>query len=372
LALESTIRQLAKEHGTPVMLIEKDLLMRQFNIFTRKLPNITPYYAIKSNPHPDIIKTFLETGAGMDVASGKEIEWVLDAGATPDKIIFANPIKSEKDLKFAYENNITLMTFDSESELYKIAKHAPKSKVILRIRVANIGSVVELSRKFGADIEQACLLLKKAKKLGLIPEGISFHVGSQCANTSNYSNALKVAYNIFEDMEDKGIQLKILDIGGGFPIKHFEDDYIPPFDDITTCIKHEISKLFRKMEHVEFIAEPGRFFCGPAGTLITSVVGRTFRDNKNYYFLDDGIYQDFSGIIFDHCQYEFKTLKRGQKFLSTVAGPTCDSLDVLSLNEELPELNIGDVVYIKNIGAYSCASATPAFNGFSPAKIIVI
>ena len=128
--------------------------------------------------------------------------------------------------------------------------------------------------------------------------------------------------------------------------------------------------LFDK--NVKFIAEPGRFLAGPAGILVTQVIGRTFRNNKNYYYLNDGIYGDFSGMIFDHCRYEFKTLRRGQKFLSAVAGPTCDSFDTLSMNEEIPELYVGDVVYVKNIGAYSCASATRGFNGFPPAEIIMI
>ena len=135
-------------------------------------------------------------------------------------------------------------------------------------------------------------------------------------------------------------------------------------------IRYRMNALFDK--DVKFIAEPGRFLAGPAGILVTQVIGRTFRNNKNYYYLNDGIYGDFSGMIFDHCKYEFKTLRRGQKFLSTLAGPTCDSLDTLSLNEEIPELYVGDVVYVKNIGAYSCASATLGFNGFPPAKIITV
>jgi ornithine decarboxylase len=135
-------------------------------------------------------------------------------------------------------------------------------------------------------------------------------------------------------------------------------------------IRKKLKKLFPK--GTRFIAEPGRFLAGPAGTLVTQVVGRTFRNNKNYYYLNDGVYADFSGIIFDHCRYEFKTLRRGQKFLSTLAGPTCDSLDIIALNADLPELEVGNIVYVKNIGAYSCASAVPNFNGFKPAKIVLV
>jgi len=161
-----------------------------------------------------------------------------------------------------------------------------------------------------------------------------------------------------------------MDIGGGFPIQHFDNEIGINFERMATQIRRQMRELFDK--NVKFIAEPGRFLVGPAGMLVTQVIGRTFRNNKNYYYINDGIYGDFSGMVFDHCKYEFKTLRRGQKFLSAIAGPTCDSFDTLSMNEELPELYVGDVVYVKNIGAYSCASATPGFNGFPPAKIILV
>jgi len=186
----------------------------------------------------------------------------------------------------------------------------------------------------------------------------------------NYLHALDICHVIFTEAKRVGLTLSMLDIGGGFPIRHFDDDSHTTFKDIAVQIRKKMKKLFDK--NTEFIAEPGRFFAGPAGTLITQVVGRTFRNNKNYYYLNDGVYGDFSGIIFDHCRYEFKTLRRGQKFLCTLAGPTCDSLDTISLNEELPELDVGNVVFTKNIGAYSCASAVPNFNGFQPAKIFMV
>jgi ornithine decarboxylase len=161
-----------------------------------------------------------------------------------------------------------------------------------------------------------------------------------------------------------------VDLGGGFPIQHFENEIGINFERMAAQIRKQMKALFSKQ--VEFIAEPGRFFAGPAGVLVTQVIGRAFRDNKNFYYLNDGVYQDFSGMVFDHCKYEFKTLRRGPKYMSVLAGPTCDSLDILSTSEELPELYAGDVIYAKNIGAYSCASAVPNFNGFEPAKIILV
>jgi len=368
--IENIIRKAAKKHGSPIMLIRKAVLKKQYQLFKRLLKNVFPYYAIKANPNPEIIKEFIRHGSGFDVASAREMDLVLDLGASPDKVIFANTIKSNEDIAKAHKRKVNLMTFDNEPELYKIAKYAPQARVLVRIKVQNSGSVVELSLKFGADQDQAIFLLKKAKSLGLVPVGVAFHVGSQCTNVENYFHALDVSSVIFNEARRVGLNLTLLDIGGGFPIRHFDNDNHPTFKDIAKVIRPRLKKLFDK--NVKFIAEPGRFFVGPAGTLITSVVGRTFRNNKNYYYLNDGVYADFSGTVFDHARYEFKTLRRGQKFLSTLAGPTCDSFDTISLNEDLPELEVGNIVYVNNIGAYSSASAVPGFNGFPPAKILLV
>jgi len=352
------------------MLIKRSVLQKQYSRFRKCLPFVAPYYAIKANPHRLVIKEFVALGAGFDVASAAEMKRVLSLGASPSKIIFANTIKSPEDIAYARKRKVKLMTFDNESELYKIAKHYPGAHVIVRIKVANAGSVVELSLKFGADPEQAFFLLRKAKALGLVPAGISFHVGSQSTNVENYLQALEISAGIFKEAEESNLLLKILDIGGGFPIQHFDNEVGINFERMSAQIKKSVKYLFDK--NVKVIAEPGRFLVGPAGILVTEVIGRTFRNNKNYYYINDGIYGDFSGMIFDHCRYEFKTLRRGQKFLSALAGPTCDSFDTLSVNEEIPELYVGDVVYVKNIGAYSCASATSGFNGFPPAEILLV
>jgi len=366
---ENLIRKMLKKHSSPLMLIEEGLLEKQFKAFRNALPEVTPYYAIKANPYPEIIKKFVELGAGFDVASANEMNTVLELGANPEKVIFANTIKSNEDIRAAYKKKVKMMTFDNEPELYKIAKYCPGARVLIRIKVANVGSIVELSLKFGADPEQSISLLKKARSMGLKPVGLSFHVGSQCTNAENYLQALEIASAIFNEAKQSGLFLNILDIGGGFPIKHFEKDSHLTFERMAIQIRKKLKRLFDK--NVKFIAEPGRFLVGPSGILITQVIGRTFRNNKNYYYLNDGLYGDFSGIVFDHCKYEFKTLKRGQRFLSTLAGPTCDSFDTISLSEDLPELDVGNVVYVKNIGAYSCASAVPNFNGFKPAKIVM-
>ncbi len=368
--VENLIRQMLKKHKTPFMLIRKSVLEKQYARFTKAFPEVTPYYAIKANPNPKIVKTFAELGTSFDVASAAEMKSVLKHEVSPSRIIFANTIKSKEDLITSRRRGVRLMTFDNEAELYKIAENFPKAHVIVRIKVANRGSVVQLSLKFGAEPDQAFYLLQKAKNLGLVPKGVSFHVGSQSTNVENYLQALELTANIFREAKENDMPLKIVDIGGGFPIQHFDNEIGINFERMAAQIRKQMHALFSKQ--TEFIAEPGRFFAGPAGILVTQVIGRAFRDNKNFYYLNDGVYQDFSGMVFDHCKYEFKTLRRGPKYMSALAGPTCDSLDILSTSEELPELYAGDVVYAKNIGAYSCASAVPNFNGFEPAKIILV
>ena len=368
LPLPKRIRALIKLHGTPLLVLEKKKLIEEYQRFKKLLPRVRLFYAIKANPHPDIIRTFRDLGGSYDVASEGEMRHVLAQGVSPDRIIFANTVKRPEALEFCRKSRINFVTFDNEPELYKIAKHAPGCRVLARLKVSNMGSIVELSLKFGADQDQIVPMLAKAKALGLKPEGISFHVGSQCTNIENYERAFEAAAHIMREAKSKGIPFKIVDIGGGMPIRHFDHDTFT-LDSFARQMRQELDRLFPK--DIEIIAEPGRALSGPAGMLITRVVGRAIRNNKNYYYLDDGVYGDFSGQVFDHCKYQFKTLKRGQKFASILAGPTCDSFDTISMSEELPELDVGDVVYVPNIGAYSCASAL-TFNGIPPAKVMVI
>ncbi|MCM8775475.1 MAG: type III PLP-dependent enzyme [Candidatus Omnitrophica bacterium] len=370
IGVENLIRAMLKKHRTPFMMIRRNILQRQYRRFRHCLPEVTPYYAIKANPHPGVIKEFVRLGAGFDVASGAELKTVLALGASANKVIFANTIKMPDDIILARRRGVRLMTFDNEPELYKLSEHYPRAHVLVRIKVENQGSIVQLSLKFGADPDQAFYLLRKAQALGLTPLGVSFHVGSQSTNVENYLQALEITAHIFKEAERSGMPLKVVDIGGGFPIQYFDNEIGVNFERMVRQIRKQIKLLFEK--NVKFIAEPGRFLVGPAGVLVTQVIGRTFRNNKNYYYLNDGMYGDFSGMVFDHCKYEFKTLRRGQKFLSALAGPTCDSFDTLSLNEEIPELYVNDVIYVKNIGAYSSASAVANFNGFCPAKIVMV
>lgn len=366
--LRDSLPVLAKKHGTPLFIISRTILLAQLNRFRKLLPRVEPFYAIKANPTPEVIAIFAAEGCGFDVASEPEIAWALNAGVTPDRLIFANTIKRPSALLFAHRHGVKLMTFDSEYELGKIARYAPGSQVLVRIKVPNVGSVVELSLKFGAEPTDAVPLLLKARKMGLEPVGIAFHVGSQCTHGNNYLEAMELVKIIITEARTRGIELNTVDIGGGFPIRHFDTDE-DWFAAMAPAMNMEISRLFGN--RIRIIAEPGRALVGPAGFLLLSVIGKSIRNNKHWYYLDDGVYGALSGTVFDHCKYQFAALKKGPTQLTTLAGPTCDSLDIISPAEELPELELGDLIYAKNIGAYSIAHAT-RFNGIPPAKVAVI
>jgi ornithine decarboxylase len=200
-----------------------------------------------------------------------------------------------------------------------------------------------------------------------VVEGISFHVGSQCNNFENYIQALQLSASIMKEAESRGHRINILDIGGGFPVKY--NNKVKSFKVLAKKLNVEFDRLFPK--DIEILAEPGRFMVANAGTLVAKVIGKAVRDGKTCYYLDDGVYHTFSGIVFDHCTYPLKAFKDGEKKVSAVFGPTCDAFDTISVAEELPELEIGDLVYAENIGAYSIASST-YFNGFPPAKVVHI
>jgi ornithine decarboxylase len=367
---------IARQHGTPVVVVDHDVLRRNYADFKKNLPKVQAYYAVKANPDPAIIRTFYDAGASFDVASLAEFQLVynlikdLPAQAQQDfiwdKIIYANPTKPKETLQ-ALDQYKPLVTYDNLGELKKIKQYAPHAGVILRLRVPNTGSMVELSSKFGADPGDAVDLIDEAFRLGLVVEGISFHVGSQCTNFENFIHALDWTSSVMREARDRGHEIKILDIGGGFPAPY--DEHVKPFASLAVKLNSEIDRLFSK--EIQIIAEPGRFLVATAAASVAKVIGKARRDGKTCYYIDDGVYHTFSGIVFDHCQYHLKAFKKGKTQISSVFGQTCDALDTISLAESLPDLDIEDLVYAENIGAYSNASAT-WFNGFPPAKVVHI
>ena len=368
------LQEIARKEGTPVVVIDHNVLRANYKAFHLHLPRVQTYYAVKANPDPAIVRSLYKIGASFDVASLAEFRLVYEnIKGLPakeqqdfiwDKIIYANPTKPRETLE-ALDQYKPLVTFDNLNELKKIKRFAPHAGVVLRLRVPNTGSVVELSSKFGAEASEAVTLIQAAFDLGLVVEGLSFHVGSQCMNFENFVQALNISASVMQEAEARGHKIKILDIGGGFPAPYHRD--VEPIQVLARKINAEIHRLFSK--DTDIIAEPGRFVVASAATSIAKVIGKASRDGKTCYYIDDGVYQTFSGIIFDHCQYHLKAFRRGQTEICAVFGQTCDALDTISLSEDLPDLQLDDLLYCEAIGAYSNASAT-WFNGFAPAKVV--
>jgi len=370
------ILKIAKKKGTPVFILDHKKIRENYREFKEALPRVQAYYAVKANSNPEIVRTLYKMGASFDVASFPEFMIVHEniknlskkkrQDFIWDKIIYANTIKQEETLR-KLDQYKPLVTYDNINELKKIKKHCPHAGLVLRIRVPNTGSMVELSSKFGAHPGEAVDLILEAFKIGLVVEGISFHVGSQCNNFENYMQAIQLASSILKEAESRGHKINILDIGGGFPVKY--NNKVKSFKTLARKLNAEIDRLFPKT--MEILAEPGRFMVANAATLVTKIIGKAVRDGKTCYYLDDGVYHTFSGIVFDHCVYPLKAFKDGEKKVCSVFGPTCDAFDTISVAEELPDLEIGDYLYAENIGAYSIASST-YFNGFPPAKVVHI
>ncbi len=368
------LQTLARTHGTPLVVIDHEILRENFAAFKRHLPKVQGYYAVKANPEPAIIRTLYRNGASFDVASLPEFMLVYEniKHLPPkeqqdfiwDKIIYANPTKPKETLQ-ALDQYKPLVTFDNLAELKKIQQFAPHAGVVLRLRVPNTGSMVELSSKFGCDPGEAVDLIRTAFGLGLVVEGLSFHVGSQCTNFENFVQAMDISAAVMKESKSRGHAIKILDIGGGFPAPY--NKHVKPFSALARKINAEIDRLFPK--DIQILAEPGRCLVATAATSVARIIGKAVRDGKTCYYIDDSVYHTFSGIIFDHCQYHLKSFRKGKTEICAVFGQTCDALDTISLSEDLPDLEIDDLLYAGNIGAYSNASAT-WFNGFPPAKVV--
>jgi ornithine decarboxylase len=375
--MKEKLLKLAAKHGTPLFIIDHDKIRKNYRLFKKHLPRVQAYYAVKANSNQEIVKTLFNEGASFDVASYNEFmqvyEYIKHFEEKDkdfyiwDKIIFSNTIK-DKDTLRKIKRYRPLVTYDNADELKKIKEHCDIAGLVLRLKVPDTGSQVEMSSKFGAELGDAYNLIKQAFDIGLVVEGLSFHVGSQCTNFDNYTSALHITSELFLDCRQKGYNLKIVDIGGGFPAPY--DSQVPKFQKLAKIIDSECDRLFPK--DIEIIAEPGRFMVATSATLISEIIGKARRDGKIFYHINDGVYHTFSGVVYDHWIPNFHSFKRGKKEVCAVVGPTCDSFDKISVSEQLPgNLQIGDYLYTENIGAYSVASSTK-FNGFDGAKILHI
>lgn len=357
---------LEKHQGDqPFFIVNLAEVIKKINLWRNSLPNVQAFYAIKCNPDDVIIKLMNSMGMCYDCASKNEIAKVISAGVPPEKIIYANPCKMLEQIKYARANDVDLMTFDSSHELYKIKLYHPSAKLIIRIQTDDSKSRCKFNCKFGVSLDQVNDLLHQAKFMELDIVGVSFHVGSGCEDENVYRTALEDCKKVYDMAKEKGFNFSIIDIGGGFP---GDDD--KKFISMANVINSSINEFFSDID-VKFMAEPGRYFVTSAYTLVTNVINKKIVKNSEdsskhiIYYLSESVYGSFNNTVFDHAVlnlYPFNE-RTEKQYDCTIYGPTCDSMDKLNGNFKLPELSIGEVIYVENMGAYTIA-ASSNFNGF--------
>jgi ornithine decarboxylase len=356
----------------PCLVVDLDVVRENYQAFAKALPDTKVFYAVKANPAPELLALLAALGSSFDTASVAEIEMVLAAGATPERISFGNTIKKERDVARAHALGVRLFAVDCVAEVEKVARAAPGSKVFCRFLHDCAGSEWPLSRKFGCDPAMAVDVLEHAHRLGLVAHGVSFHVGSQQPRTESWDGALKSAAAIFRGCAERGINLAMVNLGGGFPTRYLKE--VPAVKNYGRAIFRALRKHFGN-RIPDTIIEPGRGMVGNAGVIEAEVVlvsKKSETDKVRWVYLDIGKFGGLAETMDESIRYPIRTPRDGDKVAPCVlAGPTCDSADVLYEREPyaLPvSLEIGDKVLIEGTGAYTATYSSVAFNGFAPLK----
>jgi len=362
--ITSTIKKLAKKISTPALIIDSKLLKKKFNTLRGEMGAIEIYYAMKANDNPKILQLLIDEGSSFEVSSLNELLQLKKMGVSGKKIMCQNPIKSPEFLIEMNKYKVIELAFDSKDELDKIAKYYPTCKLLLRVNVPNEGSDWPLTKKFGVEPTEAIPLIEYALKLKLEVVGLTFHVGSQCLNKNNWANALYICNDIAQLIKERGVTLTMLSLGGGMPIDHGKK--FPNNKQIAKIIHTTLKKCPLLNSSINRLTiEPGRGLVGDSGVMVSRVVGKARRGIEDWIYLDVGVFNGLMETI-DGFIYELEPYpKRRSKSVVTVAGPSCDSVDILFKNMRLPDLNIGDYVFILNAGAYTTVYASN-FNGFTP------
>ncbi len=367
-------QQLLREHGSPLLVLDCEALRQQYRSLCRALPGVIHHYAIKALPNPAVVATLNQEGASFDIATSGEIAMLQELHINPRATIHTHPIKTDREIREALRFGCTTFVVDNPVELEKLAPYRSRVGLLLRISFRSPTAQVDLSKKFGCAPDQALQMLMRARQLGLHIKGLSFHVGSQSGTPDMHVQAIEACNQLIRTAQENGFLLSILDIGGGFPVKY--DDSTPDIETFCAPIREALTQL---PENVHIFSEPGRYLAAPAVTSIATVIGKAKRDNYLWYYLDDGVYNSFSGQIYDHARYPLEALPLNQGsapgapacYPSVLAGPTCDSIDVIAENLPLPELQLGDLIIGRMMGAYTAASATN-FNSLERARVLVI
>lgn len=360
--------------STPSLLLDFDIISASYDHFIDTFPGGTVYFAMKANAHPRIVQLVANKGGGLEIASAAELDLALEAGVPGDRIICSNPIKSPTFLLQMVQADVLAVVVDSSYEVEKVAQYAPGSRVYVRLAVDNTGSVLPLAGKFGVDGKQALELFGLARSLGLDPIGLSFHVGSQCLSPGNWVNAIRSCGEVWQEAAQQGFDLYFLNIGGGYPVGNYHTPNIPTHEEIGDAVMLALESYIPYRKDFILALEPGRGLVGEAGRLVATVMGKAERGDTNWLYLDVGV---FNGLMetFEGFPPVVRLLdedahlrpKRGY----TLAGPSCDSCDVMAHNVELPEVHIGDRLVFYDAGAYTNEYAT-TFNGFPIPAVVLL
>ncbi len=353
------VRQAArKKYARPFLILDTAIVREKARRFHAAMPRVRPHYAVKANPDPRVLKVLIEEGAGFEIASIAELDLLLSLGVPAAEVFYSNPVKSRDSIAYAAAKGVEWFVLDSVDELRRVHGVKSDAKLYLRVATPNIGSDWPLSGKFGAGAAETREIIATAAKLGADLAGVTFHVGSQCRNPENWRVGMEKARAVFDAMAKAGLKPRLLDIGGGFPVRHVRP--IPSIEVIGNVV-NEVLKAFPL--EVQVIAEPGRYLVSDAGYFVCRVLGTAARASKRWLHLDAGL---FGGIIetTEGLKYRIRTDRSGPDVTWNVAGPTCDSVDVILRDEPLPsDLQEGDFFYLRNAGAYTTAYASE-FNGF--------
>jgi ornithine decarboxylase len=353
------VRQAARQKYTrPFLILDTAIVRRKVRRFRAAMPRVRPHYAVKANPDRRVLKVLVQEGAGFEIASVAELDILLGLGVPAAEIFYSNPMKSRDSVAYAAAKGVEWFVVDSVDEMKRVHEVKPDAKQYLRIATPNIGSDWPLSGKFGAGVADAREIVSQAARLGVDLAGVTFHVGSQCRNPENWRVALEKARALFDLMARAGLKPRLLNIGGGYPVRHVRP--IPSIETIGAVVNEGL-KAFP--EDVQVIAEPGRYLVSDAGYFVCRVLGTATRAGKRWMHWDAGL---FGGVIesSEGLRYRVRTDRSGPDVAWTVGGPTCDSVDIVMRDEPLPsDLQEGDFIYIQNAGAYTTAYASQ-FNGF--------
>jgi ornithine decarboxylase len=362
------IRRLVREFGSPLLILDCERVRAQWHKLRKALPRVELHYALKAMPHAAVVETVIAEGGFLDLATSGEVQLVKRLAVPPERCIHTHPIKRAADIANAFEFGVRLFVADNPDEVRKFTHLAGQAQLLLRVSFRNPGAMVDLSRKFGCDPEDLLPLARAAAEAGIEVRGLSFHAGSQTPDARRHVEALEACVRLMRAARRERLgAFDTLDIGGGFPI-----DYAQPVQDIVRFCAPLRAAVARLPRRVRVIAEPGRYIVGPAAVSVASVMGRAKREGHWWYYLDDGLYGSYSGQLFDHARYPVETLRDGEERLpSVLAGPTCDSTDVVAENLMLPQLKAGDLIVGRAMGAYTWASATD-FNFFPRATVVAV